>query len=65
MNMTYEVSFKKPEKRTWHQWGVNSIEEARNPPPLSKEQAEKIAERYRADGYETMLGSNSTDYFSS
>ena len=64
MNMTYEVSFKKPGERTWHQWGVNSIEEARNPPPLSKEQAEEIAARYKADGYETMIGSNSTDYFS-
>ena len=56
--MTYEVDFKRPEERTWHQWGVNSIEEARNPPTLSREQAEDIAERYKADGYEVKITSD-------
>jgi len=61
--MTYEVDFKRPEERTWHQWGVNSIEEARNPPTLSREQAEDIAERYKADGYEVKITSDAI-YFS-
>jgi len=48
----------------WKQWGVTCIEEARNPPPLSKKQAEEIAEKYKADGYESIIASNTTDYFS-
>jgi len=63
MNMTYEVSFKKPEKRIWSQWGVNSFEESRNPPPLSQKQASQIAERYKGEGYETMITKDAT-YFS-
>jgi len=58
MNMTYEVDYKLPKERIWHQHGVSSIQEARNPPPLSKKQAEEIAEKYKADGYDTMIGSN-------
>jgi len=63
MNMTYEVDFKRPEERNWHQYGVNSIEEARNPPPLSRDQAEDIAAKYKGDGYETKITSNAI-YFS-
>jgi len=63
MNMTYEVDFKKPGERTWHQYGVNSIQEARNPPPLSREQAEDIAEMYESDGYEVKITSDAF-YFS-
>lgn len=59
MNMTYEVTYKLPTERIWHQYGVNSIEESRNPPPLSKEQAKEIAEKYKADGYDTKTGCNS------
>jgi len=63
MNMTYVVNYKLSGKRSWKQWGVTCIEEARNPPPLSKKQAEEIAEKYKADGYESIIASNTTDYF--
>jgi len=53
MNMTYEVDFKRPEERNWHQYGVNSIEEAGVRYPLEvqefvkKELAEMEAEMKR------------------